>query len=82
MTQVKDVICGMMMDSATTQFKSEYKGQTYYFCSASCKAAFDQNPAQYAQQAQAGVASTALTFARRYQGELRSVGKRPQGSMR
>ena len=54
MTQVKDVVCGMMVDSASAQVKSEYKGQTYYFCSAGCKAAFDRNPAQYAQQAQGG----------------------------
>lgn len=53
MAQVQDVVCGMTVDSATAQFKSEYKGQTYYFCSAGCKQAFDQNPDQYVQPGQA-----------------------------
>jgi Cu+-exporting ATPase len=29
--------------SATTQ----YKGQTYYFCSTGCKAAFDKDPEKF-----------------------------------
>jgi Cu+-exporting ATPase len=27
--------------------KSEYKGQTYYFCSGGCKKAFDKAPEKY-----------------------------------
>ena len=46
MTQVKDVVCGMMVDSETTQFKSEYKGKTYYFCAPGCKTAFDKKPGE------------------------------------
>jgi Cu+-exporting ATPase len=45
---VKDPVCGMMVDPKTTQFTSEYKGQTYYFYSQGCKASFDKNPAKYA----------------------------------
>jgi len=45
--EVKDTVCGMKIDSAKAQFKSEYEGKTYYFCSAGCKAKFDANPAQY-----------------------------------
>lgn len=47
MAQVKDVVCGMTVDTETAQHKSEYKGQTYYFCSASCKREFDQDPESY-----------------------------------
>jgi YHS domain-containing protein len=47
MAQVKDPVCGMMVDSETTQFKSEYKGQTYYFCTTGCKTAFDKEPEKY-----------------------------------
>ncbi len=43
---VKDVVCGMTVGPKTA-LKSEYKGQTYYFCSKGCKAAFDKNPAKY-----------------------------------
>lgn len=35
----KDVVCGMDVDEKTAAAKSEYRGTTYYFCSASCKKA-------------------------------------------
>ena len=44
---VKDPVCGMMIDENTAAGKSEYKGQTYYFCAPACKARFDQNPEKY-----------------------------------
>ncbi|OGG46618.1 MAG: YHS domain-containing protein [Candidatus Handelsmanbacteria bacterium RIFCSPLOWO2_12_FULL_64_10] len=46
----KDPICSMSVDEKTAQHKSEYEGQTYYFCAAGCKRTFDQNPAQYAKK--------------------------------
>ena len=45
---VKDPICGMMIDPATAAGKSEYDGQTYYFCAIGCKNTFDADPAKYA----------------------------------
>ena len=48
----KDPVCGMDVDPKTAAGKSEYQGQTYYFCSAGCKKAFDKEPAKYAGQAQ------------------------------
>lgn len=45
--QVTDVMCGMGVDPATTTFKSEYKGKTYYFCSKDCKDGFDKAPADH-----------------------------------
>ncbi|WP_082087318.1 YHS domain-containing protein [Methanococcoides methylutens] len=41
---VKDPVCGMKIDKRTAKFKSEYNGETYYFCSLSCKKTFDENP--------------------------------------
>ncbi len=41
---VKDPVCGMKIDKRTAKFKTEYKGETYYFCSLSCKKKFDENP--------------------------------------
>lgn len=49
MAQVKDIVCGMTVDSETAQHRSEYKGQTYYFCSRGCKSAFDKDPKKYLQ---------------------------------
>jgi len=43
----KDPVCGMDVDSKQAAGKSEYQGQTYYFCSAGCKKAFDKEPARY-----------------------------------
>ncbi len=47
---VKDPVCGMDVDPKTAAGKSEYKGQTYYFCSKGCKASFDKNPEKYVGQ--------------------------------
>ncbi len=44
---VHDVVCGMDIDRATAAGMSEYKGKTYYFCSAGCKRAFDKDPEKY-----------------------------------
>ncbi len=44
---VHDPVCGMDIDPATAAGKSEYKEQTYYFCSLGCKKAFDENPEKY-----------------------------------
>jgi Cu+-exporting ATPase len=43
----KDVVCGMQVDPAKAAGTSQYGGQTYYFCSKSCKTKFDANPGQY-----------------------------------
>lgn len=42
-----DPVCGMEVDKTTATWKSEYKGQTYYFCAPGCKTAFDKKPEKY-----------------------------------
>ncbi len=42
----KDIVCGMNVDPKKAG-KSKYKGKTYYFCSPTCKWAFDNNPGQF-----------------------------------
>lgn len=46
-TVVKDLVCGMDVEAATAAARSEYQGETYYFCGTSCKEKFDLNPDQY-----------------------------------
>jgi YHS domain-containing protein len=46
---VKDPVCGMDVDPKTAANKSEYKGQTYYFCSPGCKKDFDMEPEKYSK---------------------------------
>ena len=45
-----DPVCGMDVNEKSAAAKSEYKGQTYYFCSMQCKQQFDKNPQTYAKQ--------------------------------
>ena len=47
METLKDPVCGMDITYETAQARSEYNGQTYYFCSLGCKEEFDQNPEKY-----------------------------------
>ena len=42
-----DPVCGMEVDKEKAAGKSEYNGETYYFCSPGCKAAFDKDPEKY-----------------------------------
>ena len=44
---VKDPVCGMLVEPKTGAAATDYKGQTYYFCSKGCKAQFDKHPDQY-----------------------------------
>jgi Cu+-exporting ATPase len=51
-TTVHDPVCHMDIDPNTAAGKSEYNGQTYYFCSLGCKKSFDENPEKYLQDHQ------------------------------
>jgi len=44
---VHDPVCHMDIDPAAAAGTSEYRGQTYYFCSPGCKASFDEEPEKY-----------------------------------
>lgn len=51
MPQVKDPVCGMMIDSNSAAGSSEHNGTRYYFCGAACKTKFDADPMKYAHAA-------------------------------
>lgn len=42
-----DPVCGMMVDEKTAQFKTDYKGTTYYFCALGCQRVFEERPDKY-----------------------------------
>lgn len=42
-----DPVCGMEVDPRTAAGKSNYQGNTYYFCSIEDKDAFDKEPECY-----------------------------------
>jgi Cu+-exporting ATPase len=43
----KDPVCGMMVDPQKPAAKQEYKGKTYYFCSARCAERFQKEPERF-----------------------------------
>ncbi len=42
-----DPVCGMTVETETAKWKSEYAGQTYYFCSPGCQRSFEKDPLKY-----------------------------------
>lgn len=50
MTMQTDPVCGMQIEESAAAGKSEYQGQTFYFCSAACKTRFDEEPEKYVNQ--------------------------------
>ncbi|MHB1493520.1 MAG: YHS domain-containing protein [Thermoplasmataceae archaeon] len=44
----KDVICNMKVKE-DSQFKSEFQGKKFYFCSEHCKTEFDKNPLKHSR---------------------------------
>jgi xanthine dehydrogenase accessory factor len=46
-TPVTDPVCGMSVELASVRYRSEVSGRSFYFCGASCKRAFDQDPRRY-----------------------------------
>ncbi len=46
-TAVKDLVCGMDVETANAAGRTEYKGQAYYFCSLKCKEKFDLSPEKF-----------------------------------
>lgn len=55
-TSVVDPVCWMDVAVKSIAGQSEYKGQTYYFCSTSCKEEFDKEPEAFANEAKDRVA--------------------------
>ena len=45
--KVIDIVCGMELDPAKIKNVVEYKEETYYFCSESCRKHFVDDPKRY-----------------------------------
>ncbi len=43
----KDPVCGMSVDPVTARHTATHHGETFYFCSAGCKAKFEADPQRY-----------------------------------
>jgi Cu+-exporting ATPase len=42
-----DPVCGAILDDKTSKFKITYDGETYHFCSTTCKKRFKRHPAKF-----------------------------------
>lgn len=60
--KVKDPVCGMDVDSATSNRKFNFKSHDYFFCSDSCLKKFSQDPEKYLDKKEVteSTASTAI----------------------
>jgi len=56
--QVKDPVCGMMVDDQNAPARSTYMGKTYYFCNEDCQKTFDADPGRYTSDERAGATSS------------------------
>ncbi|MCW5683586.1 MAG: heavy metal translocating P-type ATPase [Pseudolabrys sp.] len=45
--QVRDPVCGMIVDPHTTPHQHQFEGRAYYFCSAGCLSKFKAEPRKY-----------------------------------
>jgi YHS domain-containing protein len=50
MNQVKDPVCGMMVDPDTAPAHTTYESQEVFFCSSECRRQFEAEPARYVDQ--------------------------------
>jgi len=49
-----DPVCKMEVEPAKAAAEAQYGGQTYYFCSESCRKAFNADPRKYVGQGPSG----------------------------
>jgi len=50
MTEVKDPVCGMMIDRDTAAAQVTHGSEEYFFCSHECRRAFQADPDRYATE--------------------------------
>src|SRR5215471_8620339 len=48
--EARDPVCGMAVEPAAAEQRSEHAGQTYYFCSGRCREKFEAEPEHYLTQ--------------------------------
>lgn len=47
---VRDPVCGMRLSASEAFDKTDYRGNTYYFCASGCHDKFIKHPSQYAKK--------------------------------
>jgi Cu+-exporting ATPase len=50
---IVDPVCGMTVDPQTSKHRSDYRGNTYHFCSIGCRTKFEAAPQRYLEKSEA-----------------------------
>src|SRR5258708_5649804 len=56
-TKVRDPVCGMDINPDSAAGKSGHAGETYFFCSGTCKQKFDRDPSMFTRGGSAAAPS-------------------------
>lgn len=48
--KITDPVCAMSINPHEALAQTNYRGQTYYFCSQECREKFEKHPEKYAAQ--------------------------------
>jgi Cu+-exporting ATPase len=70
----RDPVCGMSVDPQRTPHRHAIDGDTYYFCSAGCRAKFAVDPDKYLKPAPAAAAPEGALYTCPMHPEVRQVG--------
>ena len=71
---VIDPVCGMTVDPHTAKHRADYRGHTYYFCSAGCRENFVADPQKYLGARQAETVPEGTIYTCPMHPEIRQVG--------
>jgi Cu+-exporting ATPase len=71
---VKDPVCGMNVDPATSKHRFAHRGATFHFCSARCREKFAADPAKYLNKEPPPAAPAGTIYTCPMHPEIRQVG--------
>ena len=71
---VIDPVCGMTVDPHTAKHRADYRGHTYYFCSAGCREKFVADPQKYLGARQAETVPEGTIYTCPMHSQIRQVG--------
>jgi Cu+-exporting ATPase len=69
-----DPTCGMTVDPHTAKHRAEYRGHTYYFCSAGCRTKFANDPQKYLGKREPEPVAEGTVYTCPMHPEIRQVG--------
>jgi Cu+-exporting ATPase len=72
-----DPVCGMTVDPATAKHRTDYRGQTYFFCAAGCRTKFIADPQKYLEPREPEPVVEGAIYTCPMHPEIRQVGPGP-----